>query len=1144
MAGGWVRGTGLSGALLAALSGAALAGGMAGGSPPAPRVVSAAPRASAAPPSAAENEFFESKVRPVLAERCFTCHGPRLQQGGLRLDSRAALLKGSSSGQPVLVPGRPEKSALIRVLQYTGAVKMPPSGKLSVAELETLTRWVKLGAPWPGAAPEPQPGAGSPGAGTAWAFTPVKPVAIPPVKNRAWPRSPIDAFILAGLERRGLAPARAADRRTLIRRASFDLTGLPPAPAEVEAFVSDTAPGAWAKVVDRLLASPRYGERWARHWLDLARYCDSFDARLLGDQNAGREMDVADAWRYRDWVVRAFNMDLPYDQFVQQQIAGDLLPAPGGGLNADGVVATGFLALGNWGGGDADKHKLLTDIADDQVDTVSRAFMGLTVGCARCHDHKFDPISTRDYYGLAGIFFSTHILANVGPKTNGPPMLRIPILSPADQAAKRAHAARLRQLESQLQNTRSLYYGQLAQSLAPQAARYMVAAWELGRGRESLQGFAKERGLRPYALRQWLDYLGLSRGRLLTTPVKDANGARGVHVWRGAADCPNVLVNTGSQTAHILTFHVPPKGVTVHPGPRGGVILAWQSPISETVRVTGRVIDADPNGGDGIAWSIRRRSTGGTEELAGGSFRNGGEQDFALGQGGPSLRQVAMQSGDELQLLVLPKADYTCDTTLVQLQIAADGGRVWDVSSDLSADPLAGNPHADGFGNPGVWRFYDAEGVGPSSGDPALAEWRRAAASAEHAAVEQAASAYARGFGAADPAGPFFIHASADEAELPEDARTAIGKVAAMLEAARKEPDPPAQFANGAQEGGVPGSPQAGVHDVRVHIRGRYDRLGGLVPRHFPVVLAGEHQPPITRGSGRLELARWLARPEHPLTARVMVNRVWQHLFGQGIVRTPSNWGKLGERPTHPELVDYLAARFSAPATGAAARPEARTAAGLPGMGWSIKRLIREIMLSSAYQQSSIPSAAALRLDPDNRLFSRMNRKRLEAEAIRDNLLAVSGRLAADAGGPATREFGSPRRSLYLMTVRSDRSGFGPLFDVADSTNSVDRRSESTVAPQALFLWNGPFALEAAKQLAKRLLALGAADDAARIDAAYRLAYGRPAAPEEARVGREFLAAARGTAARAPNNAGGAEERAWMEYASVLLCANEFVYVD
>ena len=278
----------------------------------------------------------------------------------------------------------------------------------------------------PASADEPKPAGG----GDHWSFRPVKRPPVPEIRNTKHEiRNAIDHFILAKLNAKGLSPAKPADKRTLIRRVTFDLIGLPPSPEEVEAFVADPSPDAYEKLIDRLLASPAYGERWGRHWLDLVRYCDSFDARGVG----GAE-DCADAWRYRDWVVKAINADMPYDQFIRMQIAGDVLPLPPS-QRADGIIATGMLAIGNWGGGDADKEKLLTDIVDDQIDVVGRSVMGLTIACARCHDHKFDPIPTRDYYALAGIFFSSHILPNVGPKTNGPPMLRIPLEPIKEQRA-------------------------------------------------------------------------------------------------------------------------------------------------------------------------------------------------------------------------------------------------------------------------------------------------------------------------------------------------------------------------------------------------------------------------------------------------------------------------------------------------------------------------------------------------------------------------------------------------------------------------------------------------------------------------------------------------------------------------------------
>ncbi len=713
-------------------------------------------------------EFFEKEVRPLLIEHCLKCHGDKKPKGGLRLTSRAAVLQGGDSG-PAAIAGKPEDSLLIRAVRYADTPQMPPKRKLSDRQIAVLTRWVQLGLPWPrrntAIATTTDNGAFhiSDEQRRFWSFQPMKKVSPPSVRDTVWAKSAVDRFILAALEAKGLRPAKPADKRTLLRRAAFDLTGMPPTLEAMETFLRDDKADAFARAVDRLLAVPAYGERWGRHWLDLARYTDSFDARLA----PGNEMDINDAWRYRDWVVQAFNRDLPYDRFLTDQLAGDLVPSPSG-FNGDGIIATGFLALGNWGGGDADKEKLLTDIADDQVDVVSRTFMGLTMACARCHDHKFDPISTADYYGLAGMFFSTHILPNVGPKTNGPPMLCIPLLPPAELARRQ-----------------------------------------------------------------------------------------------------------------------------------------------------------------------------------------------------------------------------------------------------------------------------------PKPGD-------------------------------------------------------------------KSKPNIP--YANGAQEGGVPGSPHAGVHDVRIHIRGRYDRLGPLVPRRFPEILAGREQRPIVHGSGRLDLARWLTRPDHPLTARVMVNRIWQRHFGEGIVRTPSNFGKLGRTPTHPELLDWLALEFVR-------------------SGWSIKHMHRLIMLSAVYQQSSEAEPNTFKNDPDNLLFGRMNRRRLEAEALRDSILAASGRLEPTRGGPALRDFNAPRRTLYLMTIRSDRSGFGPLFDAADSTAPVDKRTVSTVAPQALFLLNNPFVLAQTKALAKRILA-AQKEERARIDYAYRLLYGRSPTAEEVKIGRDFL-----------KRVGGSEQ-AWQEYGEILLCANEFIYID
>ena len=1083
----------------------------------------ACPSLRAETPSPTAAAFFEKEIRPLLAEHCQKCHGDEKDRGGLRLTSRELLLKGGDSG-PAAVPGQPDRSLLIRAIRHNGDLKMPPKEKerLSERQITLLTQWVKIGLPWPDSGKTVARGSKfsiTPEQRRFWSFQPVARPVAPAVKDAAWTRSALDRFILARLEAKGLRPARAADKRTLLRRATFDLTGLPPTPEEIDAFLKDTTPDAFARVVDRLLSSPHYGERWGRHWLDLVRYTDSFDARGLGG-----EMDCADAWRYRDWVVEAFNRDLPYDRFVTDQVAGDLVPVKGG-LNRDGIVATGMLALGNWGGGDADKEKLLTDIADDQVDVVSRTFLGLTVACARCHDHKFDPISAADYYGLAGIFFSTHILPNVGPKTNGPPMMRIPLLAPAELAERRSGAGRVAKAEAQRKAEAERFAGALARSLHGQTTRYLLAAWDYqhrptNQLRLSADDFARRQGLLPFALRRWLDLLGGGDYRLMTKSIRDVLGKAGVHGWRGDPDCPSMLANTTSDSVKMLTFTLPPRSVSVHPGPTNGVVVAWRSPVSGRVRVSGQVVDADPAGGDGIAWVIDHRRASGLTELAAGDFPNGGRQRFDQGRGAVRLKQVQIEAGDRIELLVLPKATHVCDTTVVELRIAlADGAKVWDLSRDVLADMGRGgksNPHADCFGNAGVWHFLDMADSRRANRPAALAAslgaWDRSAATTDRAALERAARAVEKGLPVDDPASPFRIRRREDEGNLPAESRAALAKLDAEIAGQRKALVDSIPFANGAQEGGVPGSPHAGVHDVRIHIRGRYDRLGGLVPRRFPEILGGLDEKPIAAGSGRLQLARWLTRVGNPLTARVMVNRIWQHHFGAGLVRTPSNFGKLGEPPTHPELLDWLARQFVK-------------------SGWSVKQMHRLIMLSATYRQASEPVAETLKQDPDNRLFGRMSRRRLEAEAVRDSLLAVAGRLDRKQGGPAVRAFRSPRRTVYLMTVRSDRSGFGPLFDTADPTVEVDRRTISTVAPQALFLLNHPFALEQRRELAKRIRAVKG-DDGEKISRAYVLLYGRPPSDEEKKIGLDFLKGA------------GATVQAWEEYCQVLLCANEFIYVD
>ncbi|HKB35262.1 MAG TPA: PSD1 and planctomycete cytochrome C domain-containing protein, partial [Gemmataceae bacterium] len=974
-------------------------------------------------------DFFEKRVRPLLADRCYRCHSDRATKlrGGLRLDTREGLLKGGNSG-PAVVPGDPDRSLLIRAVRHADPdLKMPPNNRLPAEEVATLEAWVKRGAPVPdtGRATESS-------TRTHWAFLPPKAQAPPRVKQQGWAQGPIDHFLLARLEEKELRPVPPADRPTLLRRATFDLTGLPPSPDELDAFLADNSPDAFAKVVDRLLASPAYGERWGRHWLDLARYCDDFP----------------EAWRYRDWVVHSFNRDLPYDQFVALQIAGDRLPAPSplpsapggegkgeggsGAVNADGVVATTLLSLGPWGG--IDRGKRMADIVDDQIDTIGRGFLGLTLACARCHDHKFDPITQEDYYALAGIFYSSRVLSDTGYLSHGTHRLRIPLVSPEEIARHQRHLARIQVAEKQLQDEVERHYSAFAASLLPRTAAYLQAAWEYrlrpkDQAALSVRDFASRRGLHPFALEQWVSYLGgtrLAEGRRLHVPVRDYDGERGVHVWGASAERPWWGVNTNKHEVAIETFLLPPRTVSVNPGTEGGAV-GWKSPISGRVRVTGRLVDADPHDGVGVSWAVDLVSGGVRRELSSGSLPNGGTLGLDQGRQARRLASVEVKAGDVLYLNVwLRQGDAHYDITNVDLTVTRlDGPGTWDLTRDVIDHFLDGNPNKGGPAA-GVWSFHDLAGSGrkdrmPATDralaalDPVIAEV--AAGKRDRAALAWAGRTFQTMIDVAGTdsplvqdlttvSSPFWVRERDDAKYLPANARAALARQATDLEALRNRL-PPLPCAHGVEEGGPRFSLFPGTGDVRVHVRGRHEQLGARAPRRFPRALAGDRPPAITAGSGRLELARWVGSADNPLTARVMVNRIWQHHFGEGIVRTPSNFGRLGTPPTHPELLDWLAVRFVE-------------------SGWSVKAMHRLILLSAAYQQSSRPSPDLLRADPDNRLFGRMNRRRLEAEALHDGLLAICGRLDRSRGGPpGVRVPEAPCRMVYLKSSRADRSGFG-----------------------------------------------------------------------------------------------------------------------
>jgi hypothetical protein len=1071
----------------------------------------------------AGTDFFEKKVRPVLADRCYACHSATAKKvrGGLRMDTRGDLLRGGESG-PALVPGEPDQSLLVKAIRYTDPVlRMPPKQRLSPQEVADIEAWVKAGAPMPRTSAVRGPAQGP---DKRWALQPPKAQPLPDIRRKDWAVGPIDCFILARLEAKGLQSAPAADKCTLLRRVTSDLIGLPPTPQEVGSFLKDQSPEAFAAVVDRLLKSPRYGERWGRHWLDLVRYTDDFD----------------EAWRYRDWVVSAFNQDLPYDQFIRDQIAGDLLPAKQpGAVNADGIVATTLLTIGPWGG--IDRKKRLADIVDDQIDTIGRTFLGLTLACARCHDHKFDPIPAADYYGLAGIFYSTRILSDSAYLSHGTHRLRVPLVPPADVEKHQRHMARIAEVEEQLADLGERGHAAIAATLLPQTDKYLLAVWDFrhrpaDQAGVSLEDWAKQRDLQPFALQGWINYLGnnrLGESHLLAHPVRNYDGEMGVHVWGAHAERPWWGVNTTDHDVPIETFLLPPHSVSVNPGTAGGAVV-WKSPVTGRVRITGRLTDADPHDGNGVIWVVDHAGGGMRRELSSGTLPNGASKTLAQGKYLERLASVPVKAGDELSLGVLLRTgDAHYDITNIELTITRlDGPGEWDLKHEAEGSFLAGNPH-------GVWAFYDmAEShrwTRMPAVDLALKGWDKAVADkADRVVLRKVARELQQAIEKGGPEGPLAQALTGvgglyraddrdDTKSLSAAGQAEVARLSAELQRL-KASVPPLPCAHGAQEGGLRYGLFPGIQDARIHVRGSYSRLGDRVPRRFPRSLAGGAQPPITAGSGRRELADWIASPKNPVTARVMVNRIWQHHFGEGIVRTPSNFGAMGTPPTHPELLDYLAQQFIV-------------------SGWSVKAMHRMILLSATYQQSSKVTGESLRLDPNNLLCGRMNRRQVEAEALRDSLLAVCGCLDMRPGGPAEGDAQSHRRMLYLRIARSDKSGLAAVFDGADASIQVEKRTTSTVAPQALLLMNSPLVVEKVGRLVQRPEVANLKKPEERIQALYGLLFGRRASVEEEKIGCRFIEAM--TAMPAPAKAGDATPLGpWEAYAQALLMSNEFLFVD
>ncbi len=911
------------------------------------------------PVPAEQQEFFEKRVRPILAARCQGCHNPKAGKAGLDLTTAAGFHKGADTG-PIVVPGDIGKSRIIQVVSYLERLKMPPTGKIGDDEIGTLIEWVKIGAPWlanPNEVAALSAG-GKKGYSRAqkefWSFRPLTAPPPPAVKDEPWIRSPIDRFILAKLEANQLAPSPSADKLTLIRRASFDLTGLPPSEAEVRAFAADPSPDAFATVVDRLMASPRYGEKWGRHWLDVARYADS--------TGADEDYRYPHAWRYRDYVIDAFNRDIPYDRFIREQIAGDLLPPPAGqDVNTAGIIATGFLALGPKLVAEQDKVKMFYDIVDEQIDVVGKAFLGLTVSCARCHDHKFDPVSIKDYYSLASIFASTKQLAQIEGATVSK-LYYAPLVAKDIAAAYEGHQTKLAAKQKQIDEVIGGEGRRYRDLFAPRMAEYMVAARRVYEGGGSLPAIATETSLDAPKLERWVAYL---------KPVKE----RRAHLER------------------------------------------WYKTDAVSAPATAVLYQSEF-----IAEVARRKSA---QDI----WRRQSEAAGARGEKPPPAPKF--MAGDN--------------------------------------------------------RFYTEVGGGK---------------------------------------GPLALPPEDPENFYSESSRKQIAVLKIELQKIKDAAPPEPPFACAVAED----QPV----EQRVFLRGNPESKGEPVPKRFPTVLADEEQNPIREGSGRRELADWLAEPKNPLPARVMVNRIWQGHFGQGLVRTPSNFGFAGERPSHPQLLDWLSAQFIV-------------------QGWSIKKMHRMVMLSSTYQMSPEVTPAKREKDPDNRLLSRFPIRRKAVEEVRDSLLLLDGSLDLTMGGTlqtgegTDKEFSdgrksihpdsSNRRTVYLSLRRSNLPTLLTLFDFGDATTSTEVRSETNVAPQALYMMNSKFVADRAGGLAKQLLQSGTADED-RIKRAWITILGHQPNFEELRSAFQYLAAF-------PAKKGNDDDRllAWTSFCRSLVASNDFIYV-
>lgn len=879
-----------------------------------------------------EFDFFEKKIRPIFIRNCYECHSEESKKlkGSLLLDRRDGWMKGGDSG-PVIFPGDPNNSILIKAIRYESSdLQMPPDRKLSKEEIADIEQWVTNGANDPreekiGIVKKSRPflTKGLVEGRKYWAFKVLKDHPLPGVGLKKWPVDPIDYFILEKLESQKLKPAVKADPNTLLRRIYFDLTGLPPSPDQINAFVLNRSPDAYSKLVDNLLGSKRFGERWGRHWLDVARYADT--------TGGGRNKPFPNASRYRDYVINSFNKDKPFDRFIIEQIAGDLIPSDSDSEYNENLTGTGFLALGPHNYELQDKELLRMEVVDEQLSAVGRAFMGITMGCARCHDHPFDPIPTKDYYSMAGIFRSTNSLV------------------PGNVASFHE-----RELRDQF-NLQRKEHSKIMASFEKKLKEALSVLKSLGG--EKVNSTRSQRSLDPLSLNGIViddSEAKLSGKWISSTHINGFVGKRYLHDEN--KDKGNKSITFSANIPHDGEYEVQ---VSYTCGPN----RSKRTPVT--------VMHAD------------------------------GEQKIHIDQSKAPKILGIFESVGKFQFDKKKREVVQITTEGTTKVVIADAIRLVPVGKESIANLSQSNPDDSENKKRVKIQIKDAE--------KQVAELKKS--------IE----------------------------EHKKRAPPEVQKVMSILE-------------------------QKEVGDCHIHLRGGIRNLGPIVPRGFLVVATPQSMSPYPQipksSSGRLELALWLSSPQNPLTARVFVNRVWHHLFGRGIVATPDNFGEMGNRPTHPELLDYLAQYFIA-------------------KKWSTKALIRKIVLSSAYKMSSSTSKYILNEDPENQLFSRQNRRRLEAEAIRDSMLLASGQISYKDSKV------NLNRSLFK---KIDRNKVPEIFDIFDYPNPglvSGNRNTSTVPTQALYMMNNDFVINHAELTAKNILSLKNLDDREKIKLAFLICLGR-----------------------------------------------------